>query len=170
MGCLGVHFAITQKQMKQLDELFAADEEEAIAEAVAAIEQKWDRKHLFETDKAWDGIHRCLCADNTPRGRLDPEAGAYPLNQVIYGGECLYSEDRTICLVRPPDVVAVAKALAGVTEAWMRERFFALTARATKYPITEEEFEYVWGNFQGLPAFFAKAAKAKRAVLFTVDH
>lgn len=176
MGCLGVHFAITRKQMQQLLDVRESDlddeeMEEALIEAVQQIEEKWDRKWLFQTDKAWDPIHRALCEDNTPRGRINPNKGTYPLNLAIFGGEQLCEgEEYSVCLVRPEDVVGVAKALSGVTEEWLRERFFKLKARATGYPITEEEFEYAWGNFQGLPEFFAKAAKAKRAVIFTVSH
>jgi hypothetical protein len=177
MGSLGVHFAITRKQMQKLLDLRYSEDldddevDEAIEEAVGEIEAKWDRKHLFETDKAWDPIHRALCEDNTPRGRINPNTGTYPLNLAIFGGRQLCEgEEYSISLVEPDDVRGVAKALSGVTEEWMRERFFKLKARATGYPITEEEFEYMWGNFQGLPEFFAKAAKAKRAVIFTVSH
>lgn len=166
MGCLGVHFAITRKQMDQLiaaTEDDSRDANEVVREILEAIEEKWDRKYLFETDKAWDAIHRCLTEDDTGGG-LDPEAGEPPLNLAILGGECLYDDDDYIlALVRPEEVSNVANALAGVTEAWMRERFFRLKQRHTRYPITEEEFGYTWGNFQGMPAFFAKAAKAKRA-------
>lgn len=177
MGCLGVHFAITKKQMDQL--LAVAEDEgrdeddadEAVMEVVSVIEEKWDRKHLFQTDKAWDAIHRCLTEDHTGGGRLDPGAGEPPLSLVILGGEALYhGDDYTVALVRPEEVRDVANALAGVTEAWMRERFFRLKRKQTKYDITEEEFEYTWGNFRGMAEFFAAAAKARRAVIFTADH
>ncbi len=64
----------------------------------------------------------------------------------------------------------VANALAGVTEAWFRQRFFGLKRKQTLYDITEEELAYAWGNFKGLPEFFARAARARRAVIFTVDN
>jgi len=35
--------------------------------------------------------------------------------------------------------------------------------------LSEEDFVYTWSSFEGLPGFFARAAKAKRAVLFTTD-
>jgi len=176
MGCLGVHFAITRKQMDELlaiaddPERDEEDADEALREVVSDIEEAWDTKHLFETDKAWDAIHRCLTDDHTGRGRLNPEAGEYPLKLVIMGGTQLHeSSDYCINLIRPEEVKDVANALAGVTEEWMRERYFRLKRKQTGYPITEEDFDYTWGNFQGLPEFFARAAKARRAVIFTVD-
>lgn len=178
MGCLGVHFAITRRQMNRFmdtawfnDDLSQDERDEAVMELVEQIESAWNRDELFQTDKAWDGIHRCLTGDGTGKGRLNPAKGEYPLNLCVMGGEHLYmGGDYTVTLIEPEEVRDLAQALKAVTEEWMRERFFKLKAKATLYPITDAEFEYVWGNFQGLPAFMAKAARKKRAVIFTVDH
>jgi hypothetical protein len=35
--------------------------------------------------------------------------------------------------------------------------------------ISEEDFETTWEHFEALKRFFAKAAAAKRAVIFTAD-
>ncbi|MGE3803073.1 MAG: YfbM family protein [Gemmataceae bacterium] len=177
MACLGVHFAITRAQMEKLlraagnRKQGAGERDEAVLDLVQDIEEKWDGKNLFETDKAWDGIHRCLTEDNTPRGRIDPRKGSYPLKLCIMGGTRLYAgNDYSVNLIDPGQVADLAKALKTIDEEWMRERFFRLKPKATLYAIDEDEFEYVWGNFQGLPQFFAQAAKKKRAVVFTVDH
>ena len=177
MGSLGVHFAITRRQMNRLlevveeSELDPGERDEAVMALVEEIESAWNKEELFETDKAWDGIHRCLTGDNTPRGKLNPTKGEYPLKLCVMGGEHLYfGDDYSVTLIEPEEVRDLARALKQITEEWMRERFFKLKAKATLYPISEEEFEYVWGNFQGLPAFMSKAARKKRAVIFTVDH
>jgi hypothetical protein len=177
MASRGVHFAITRRQMNRFisavenDDLTPDGRDEAVMELVEQIEAEWNREELFQTDKAWDGIHRCLTGDNTPKGRLTPTKGEYPLNLCVMGGEHLYfGGDYTVTLIEPEEVRDLARALKAVTEGWMRERFFKLKAKGTLYPITEAEFEYVWGNFQGLPKFVAIAAQKKRAVIFTVDH
>ena len=177
MGCLGVHFAITRRQMNRLLQTAWVhgndrdERDEAVKELVERIEEQWNREELFETDKAWDGIHRCLTGDNTPKGRLTPTKGEYPLNLCIMGGEHMYfGDDFTVSLIEPEEVRDLARALKAITEEWMRERFFKLKAKAVMYPISEEGFEYVWANFQGLPAFMAKAARKRRAVIFTADH
>lgn len=178
MACLGVHFVITLDQMQHLLDIVYEQDlddvacDEALREAIREIENQWDKQHLFQTDKAWDAIHRSLCEDNTPNGELNPNKGEYPLKLCILGGEQLYQgNDYCICLIRPEQVRDVAQALAGVTESWLRERFFRLDAKKViGYSISVNEFDYTWSNFQGLPGFFARAAAEGRAVVFTVDH
>jgi hypothetical protein len=170
MGCLGVHFAITEEQMGRLLKAARRGDDEVL-EVVSEIEEAWQERHLDETDKAWDAIHRCLTNDHTPGGRLNPRKGAYPLKLCILGGKHLHrGEDYTVALVRPDQVPAVAQALAKLTKAWLRERFFALDPKACRYAINEDELDYVLGWFKGLPRFFARAARQGRAVIFTADH
>jgi hypothetical protein len=170
MSSRGVHFAITDEQMRQL--LRASRQgNEGVLDLMAEIEEDWDERHLVETDKGWEAIHRCLTNDNTPWGELNRRKGSYPLRLCILGGTRLYkSWDWTITLVRPDQVPAVAEALKKVNKKWLRERFFALDPKACRYPITEEEFAYLLSCFKGLPQLFARAAKEGRAVVFSVDH
>jgi len=177
MSSRGVHFSVTRGQMNRLlriasnQELDPEERDEAVLEQVIEIEEQWNRDELFQTDKAWDAIHRCLTGDDTPKGRLNPGKGDYPLKLCFLGGAPLYSgRDYTITLIEPGQVADLARALKGIDEGWMRERFFRLKPRATLYPINEEEFQYAWGNFQGFPEFVARAAAKRRASLFTVDH
>jgi len=58
VACRGVHFAITDVEAKKLRG--AAGDEELKRVVQEEIEEKWERDHLFETDKAWDALHRCL--------------------------------------------------------------------------------------------------------------
>lgn len=58
MSCLGVHFAINGEIADKLSR--AKSDEELVEIVQEKIEEKWDESHLYETDKAWDAIHRCL--------------------------------------------------------------------------------------------------------------
>lgn len=163
MGSLGVHFAIDDATTGRL---VAAGTDEDVAEVVAEIEEAWDRPFVFETDKAWDAVHRCLTD-----GTLDPEGGSYPLSHAVLGGHDLYEgEDYFAVLVRADQVPDVAKALAPIDEDWLRARYEGLEMPGYEGFRSAEDFAYTWSNFQGLGEFFAAAAEAGRAVVFTVDQ
>ena len=170
MSCLGVFFALTPEQDKRLRKAHRQDGDEGVMEVIEEIEEAWVRKHLFETDKAWDAIHRCLTGDHTDGGELDPTAGHKPLNLLILGGRLMHEgDDYTINLITPAQVRRLAPALAKITKKWMRGRFFQLDEKDCHYSIDEDQFDYTWGWFKGLPAFFARAAREGRSVIFTVD-
>jgi hypothetical protein len=54
---LGVHFALVEKDARRMQRARGND---ALQEVLEEIEERWDRRWLQETDKAWDAIHRCL--------------------------------------------------------------------------------------------------------------
>jgi hypothetical protein len=162
---LGVHFALTAADQKKL--LGLKTEDERVELITEVFEEKYleDSKWSFQTDKAWDALHRSLTD-----GQLLYATGPFPLAYAVLGGEPLeVGADYTACLVTPAQVAKVSAALAKVKKPWLRERYFKLNPKKTHYPITEEDFEYTWSSFEDLPAFFARAAKAKRSVLFTTD-
>jgi hypothetical protein len=162
MGCLGVHFAITAEQAAKL--LAAEDDEELVEIVGEEIEEAWEM--VFETDKAWDALHRCLS-----NGTLNCDEGEPPLNRVFFGGRVLNSEaDYFVVLLEPPQVQELAEALAKVNEEWLRERYFGLSFPNYQVEKSDEDCDYVLANFAGLPAFFAQAAAAGRYVIFTVDQ
>ncbi len=161
MTARGVHFAIDSAQAKRL---LAAEDDEALLEIVGEIEEEWDG--AFETDKAWDALHRCFS-----NGTLDLGEGEPPLNLVFFGGKVLnQDDDYYVVLITPTEVSEVAAALPKVTEAWLRKRYFDLTFPDYQGEKSEEDFAYTWSSFQGMPKFFARAAKDKRHVVFTVDQ
>ena len=161
MSCLGVHFSINAKQAQRLLDAKGGDELVGIVEK---IEEAWE--DAYETDKAWDALHRALS-----NGALDPEEGEPPLNQVFFGGNVLNEEDDYfVVLVTPAEVVEIAEALAKVTDTWLRSRYFDVPFPDYPGGKSEEDWEYVLGNFKGLPGFFARAARARRHVIFTVDQ
>jgi hypothetical protein len=160
MGCLGVHFSIDAAQAERL--LGAADDDELL-ELVEEIEEEW--ADAFETDKAWDALHRCL-SDGTLTGE-----GKVPLDRVFFGGRTLNeSDDYFVVLVTPAEVREIADALAKVDAAWLRGRYFELPFPDYQGEKSDEDWEYTLANFDGLPEFFARAAAAGRHALFTVSQ
>ena len=163
MSCLGVHFALTREEEERL---LAAKGDEAIMEVVEEIEQRWDGPHLAQSDKAWDAIHRCLSD-----GTLDDEGGSPPLNRCVLGGKHLHEgDDYIVCYVTSSQVKEVAAALAGISETWFRDRYFALDPDNYEGEIGEEDFGYTWEWFQSVRRLFGVAAGEGRSVLFTADQ
>ena len=164
MGCLGVHFALNETDLSRL--LAAATDEERKQFVQEEIEQRWDKEHLYESDKAWDAIHRCLTD-----GTLRWGNGTYPLNLCILGEKSLYSkDDYIITLVRPAQVPDVALALQQVDQHFIRERYYRIDPADYGLPLSEEDLEYTWAYLEWLKDFFAKAAEEGRAVVFTADQ
>jgi len=52
----------------------------------------------------------------------------------------------------------------------MRERYFAIPASDYECPLTEDDCGYTWSWFQGVQAFYQKAAASGRVVMLTVDQ
>jgi hypothetical protein len=167
MSCLGVHFALTEKEVAHLRSL--ADEQarlEHLQEVIepAYLEQQSD--FAAESDKSWDAMHRTL-AD----GQLTWTDGDYPLKHTVLAGELLYTDpDYIMSLKSPQQVRDIAAALLTITEADFRRRYFAIDAKSYGCPLTEEDLRYTWDWFQGVRELYARAAKEGRFVLFTADQ
>ncbi len=164
MACRGVHFAITQAD---LEHLLTAGSDQAVLQIVQDdIEERWEQDWLYQSDKAWDAIHRCLT-----NGTLDPDGGSYPLKLAILSGTQLYlGDDYVVSLVTSDKVKDVSKGLADIDQQWLKARYDAIEQDAYGSPKSEEDWTYIWGNFLGLVPFFQKAAAADRNVIFTVDQ
>ena len=130
------------------------------------IEVRWDEEWLYQTDKAWDAIHRCLTD-----GRLTAGNGDYPLNFCILGGRALYSGDEYIVrLITADQVIEVGHALVGVREADFHQNYWKIDSRGYGVALSEADLAYTWEYFSGLPEFFQRAAGAGRFVVFTADQ
>lgn len=157
---LGVHFAITAEQAKEL--LDADGDDDAVSEITGRIEEdRADDALTVHTDKAWDAIHRCLTG-----GTLDPDAGEYPLSLAVVGGRHLHDEIYVV-FVEPAQVRDVAAALAGIDKPWLRARFDAIDDPDYAGAGDDGDFEYTWEGFVDVRGFFQRAAAAGRAVIFT---
>jgi len=161
MSDRGVLFALDDLQQDQLAE---AKGDEQVLAIIERIEERWESEWLFETDKGWDAIHRCLTD-----GRLDYDNGELPLKLCILGGYQLYEGDDYVVSVTPDDkVAAVATALTSISQDQFRDMYERIDVE--EYPDkSEDDLEYTWEMFEGLPGFWGRAASAKRAVVFTVD-
>lgn len=166
MGCRGVHFAITDAVR---DQLLAAEDDDELCEIVAEIEEAWDRPHLCETDKAWDGIHRTL-TDGTLL--TEEEGEADPLSLAVLGGRTLNDgDDYFVVLVEASDVPRVAEALGRLTIDDIRARYLGTPFPDYQYgEKDEEDFAYTWGHLESLSEFFSNASRSGRHVIFTVSQ
>ncbi len=166
MSCLGFHYALTEEQSDALWDAYLAQDDDAVLEAVLAIEEAWDQAHLQQSDKAWDAIHRVLSD-----GTLTPDAGKWPLSGAVLGGECLYfRDDWLVRFIDEDEVPEIATALECVTRDWFRERFATLPAHGYYGTADDEDFDYTWTWFEQLRAFFRRTAGEGRAILFTADQ
>ncbi len=164
MSCLGVHFAIEAGQAERLT--LAANDSEILSSVQEEIEARWDEEWLYQTDKAWDAIHRCLTD-----GFLTPGNGDYPLSFCILGGRTLYlGSDYIVRLVDPDQAGEVGRALANVKIEDLAEKYWKINPHDYGVELSEEDFTYTWDYFSGLPDFFARAAAFKRFVVFTADQ
>jgi len=164
MSQRGVFFAVVDTDVVKLRG--AASDPELLAIIQDDIEEKWDVEWLFQTDKAWAGLHRCLTD-----GRLEFTNGTYPLNACVLGGEQLHQGDGYIVsLLTATQVRDVADGLAKIDRNWLRTRYFAIQEADYGAPLSEDDFAYIFQQgFAGLPEFFVKAAAAGRSMIFTVD-
>lgn len=163
MGCLGVHFAVTPETVKKLKKL-KGDDDALVHFVQEELEAEWE--DTYETDKAWDALHRCLSD-----GSLDAKRGKPPLNKVFFGGKMLNEGDEYfVVLIEPTEIEEVAAALAKIDEKWLHDRYFALPFPEYQGEKDEDDFDFSWSNFEGLAGFFARAAKNGKGVIFTVDQ
>jgi len=163
MAQRGVYFALLPTDVQKLRD--AQNDEQLLAVIQDDIEEKWDEPWLFQTDKGWAGIHRCLTD-----GRLAYDNGDYPLRACVLGGQQLYeADDFVVSLLTAEQVGDVAAALAPIDKASLHARYERIDPADYGAPLGDDDFEYLWRCFVGLPEFFDKAAAAGRAMAFTVD-
>jgi hypothetical protein len=159
-----VHFAITKADAERL---LAASTDDVVVRIVQdEIEERWEEDWLYQTDKAWDAIHRRLTD-----GTLDINGGSYPLRLAVLGGRQLHrGDDYIVSLVEPSEAYNVARELVKIERPWMRSRYDSIAAEWRGLVDPELDWEYTWDYFSGLGSFFQKAAEAGRFVLFSVDQ
>jgi len=162
MAGLGMHFAIGEEVVARL---LGAEDDAAVIAIVDEVELDSDPACAFATDKAWDALHRCLTD-----GTLKPGVGTFPLSHVVLGGVQLCEDsDYLVSLVRADQVSAIADALTPIDRAWLRSRYDAFEFPDYEGVRGDEDFEYTWGDVDGLAEFFQTAARDGRAVIFTVE-
>jgi hypothetical protein len=164
MACRAVHFAITCTDANRL--LAASSPDEVLRIIQEDIEEKWDEEWLYQSDKAWDAIHRCLSD-----GTLNPTTGVYPRKLAILNGRQISAgEHYIVSLVTPQEAKDIASNLASIDQASLLDRYEAIDPDDYSLAKSREDFEYTREYFEDLGAFFQKAAEADRYVIFTVDQ
>jgi Domain of unknown function (DUF1877) len=168
MGCLGVHFALTEDDVAALksqpsDSARLDRLQEAIYQTYFGEQREW----LAETDKAWYAIHRTLTD-----GKIDRGKGTFPLSHVILGGEALYDlDDYIMSLKMPWEVKQISDALRGITKKAFREQYFCIDQEDYDgFSIGDEDYEYTWSWFQGVCELYERAADTGRHVLFAASQ
>ena len=165
----GVHFALTAEQETQLRQRNSG--QDCWDYIASDVEKPWDEDYLAETDKAWDAIHRCLTGQPASESELDANAGAYPLNRCIMGEVdlCPDTNNYIIRLNSPETVKDLAAALEPIDDAWITKAYHRHCPGA--WPeYGDEDCEYTCEWFAHLKAFYIRAAKAGRAVVFSVSQ
>lgn len=167
MSCLGVHFALTEDQVKQLAGI------ESDSDRLAFLQEEIEERVFDElpelageSDKAWDAIHRCMTD-----GKLAYDNGEFPLSHVVLGGKPLYFQsDYIMTLKNPQEVAKIMDALGDVTEHWLRERYFNIPEEDYGVLLSEEDFQYTWEWLANIKDLYAKAAEKGYYVLFSADQ
>ena len=161
---LGMHFAVSYEQAMKL--LKCKSDEDLVTMVQEEIEANAGEENSFQTDKAWDALHRSLS-----NGTLDVRQGERPLALAFLGGNILNRDSGYfVVLLTPTEVNQVAGALAKVTEDGLKKRYFDQKFPNYQGEKSQEDWEYSWSSFQGLPDFFARAAARKQHVIFTVGQ
>lgn len=167
MACLGVHFALSGDDVALL--LSKKNNEERLALIQEDIEGRYFEepgRYVAQSDKAWDAMHRALSD-----GLLSYDAGQYPFNHVVLGGQLLYSEDDCIISLKTLEQVRdVALVIARRTQEQIREQHDPINPQEYGFDLTDEDFRYTWQYFQEVCTLFQTAAAEGRHVLFTPDQ
>lgn len=154
MTCRGVFFALSPSQREHL--LALRDDNKLLEYIQEDIEAAWDEAHLLETDKAWDAIHRCLTD-----GTLSFSDSSTPLAKLILGGKQLYSDPQSyiVNLIEHEELSAISAALRTVTKEWMRARYEQLRSTDPQECVSEQDWQYTWDWFSGIPDFISRAER-----------
>ena len=164
MGCLGVHFALTEDEVNTLKS-FDNDDDllEYFQEELEEIYFDEQPEFKAETDKSWDAMHRLLSD-----GDLSYKTGPEPLRLVVIGGEQMYFRDNYIMSLKTPaQANAIASAITVISKEYFREHYDKMDEKKYGYPKSDEDFEYTWAYFGDIVALYQKAAAENRYVLFT---
>lgn len=148
---------------KEFNEIASRTVEKAMEDFRSGKLQK--KKQVgISLEKSWHGIHFLLTGQ--------AESGAPPLAWAIHGDTELPDLQKVMGygparLLTPKQVGQVHAALAKIEQKNLSRRFDAKAMRAAKvYAVTEQmEFSYFWAYLMVLKAYFAQAAKLKKAML-----
>lgn len=167
MSCLGVHFALTDDDVREL--LTRSSDAERLKFLQEELEVRYfeePQTFIAESDKAWDAMHRALTD-----GLLNYDGGEYPLSHVVLGGQSIYGgDDYIMSLKTPAQVKDIAAAILQYTQEQFRARYDSIDPGRYGLALSGEDFSYAWEWFQGVRQLYQIAASEGRHVLFSADQ
>ena len=127
MGCLGVFFALSDRDLNKLLKTSRFERPDFISEDLEEIYFEKHTKYIYELDKSWDAMHRCLSND----GLLVFGDDNYPFGSIIMGGDVLYGngddeEDYIITLKKANVVKDIASKIESITKEKFKKNILKL--------------------------------------------
>jgi hypothetical protein len=167
MANRGVHFAVTGSDVRKLKSLSGDTERRNYVSNV--IEESWESNFATETDKSWPLIHSALQMSNPCSDELDRTQQG-PASWAILGQHFLaFDEDGFIAHVRRWSVGWVALYLKGVSATEVQARLNELIAAHKCGNLSSDDAAYAAEWYPRMVDFYARASKAWRHVIFSVD-
>ena len=161
MARLGMLYAITDEALAQLE---AQDIDQMYDYMLEEIEEElFDTPEAFELDKAWEGIHYCLC-----EGDWYKEEGIAP--NIVFGGYLLL--DHNDCIIFVNDLDNIQKIVDYLEENNLQEiikKNFDKIPSDYSYTKNEEELNYLLSWSKGVLDFYKYALKNQLNTIFTID-
>jgi len=160
---LGRHFALSEADLNSVKELALTT---ALVEFISNdVEERYTEEWFGDTDKAWDAIHRAF-NDSALDYRFET-----PLQGVILGGEPLYGgDDYVVSLKTADEVRKINDALQPITREDFEMAYRRIDPEQYGFPLSDDDLDYSWHWLGDLKSFYARAAAARRAVIFTTDQ
>ena len=162
MARLGMLYAITDEALEQLK---AQDIDQMYDYMLEEIEEElFNTPEAFELDKAWEGIHYCLC-----EGDWYKEGGIAP--DIIFGGELLLDEDDNVIFLKTPEKIKeiVNYIQENPIEETLKNNFDTIPEEEYTLPKDEDNLNYLLGWSEELLEFYKNALDKELNVIFTVD-
>jgi hypothetical protein len=143
MAGRGAFHAVSQADARRL--LSATDDEELLELLNDIYLRESDSWHQ-DTDKAWHGVDRALTVGTVHRDS--------PLQRCVFGGKLRQdADDHIVCCLEPDRVREVAEAINRIDKKWMQRPYWQIDQDEYEFPLSEDDFEYVWCWFKRVKAF-----------------
>jgi hypothetical protein len=184
MGMLGLHIALTDEELSQLQSVPAHEQGDFISETFET--EKFGSSDCCETDKSWAYIHSALNGTD-PDGPLEigqAEQPGFisrllgkkpvPENQskfAIMGHDhILSSDDYYVGFVAKKRVDGIATALGAITTDELGNLVRQVHRKFNASGTPDEAAEYAMGWYSEVVTFYRYAADMGKNVIFTVSY
>lgn len=163
MSGRGVLFALDSADERHM--LSIPEARARVAWVAGVVEERWDANWLHEVDTLWFPVHFCLHGSSG-----FPQAGAPAEARVIFGGAPLGVPNLYSIDYKDADLVRrISSALSMMRDDAVWARAGLVERKGYSGPKDGDLQVSVVDEIHALAAFYARAAEATRAVIFTVD-